>query len=147
MMAFFFFLLYVEQFTLRPFAHLGLDRSGIPSSMSPSEVIDELLIEIPEIADAAQHVSQLWHGSRETEETFPMQDNQVMVEEPWLNENTLPSCLENIKRDDLEIVLLGTGSSQPSKYRNVSSIYINLFSKGGLLLDCGEGTLGQLKRR
>lgn len=135
------------KFTLRPFAHLGLDRSGIPSSMSPSEVIDELLIEIPEIADAAQHVSQLWHGSRETEETFPMQDNQVMVEEPWLNENTLPSCLENIKKDDLEIVLLGTGSSQPSKYRNVSSIYINLFSKGGLLLDCGEGTLGQLKRR
>ncbi|GLT45127.1 hypothetical protein SLA2020_189800 [Shorea laevis] len=25
--------------------------------------------------------------------------------------------------------------------------YINLFSKGSLLLDCGEGTLGQLKRR
>ncbi|XP_021300470.1 tRNAse Z TRZ4, mitochondrial-like [Herrania umbratica] len=39
------------------------------------------------------------------------------------------------------------GSSQPSKYRNVSSVYINLFSKGSLLLDCGEGTLGQLKRR
>jgi len=128
---------------LRPYAHLGLDRSGIPSSMSPSEVIDELLTEIPEIADAAQHVSQLWDGSTETEG----QDNRVMVEEPWLNENTLPSCLENIKRDDLEIILLGTGSSQPSKYRNVSSIHINLFSKGGLLLDCGEGTLGQLKRR
>lgn len=133
---------------MRPFAHLGLDRSGIPSSTSPSEVIDELLAEVPEIADAAQHVSQLWHGLRETEGTYPMQDNQVMmVEEPWLNENTLPSCLENIKRDDLEIILLGTGSSQPSKYRNVSSIYINLFSKGGVLLDCGEGSLGQLKRR
>ena len=132
---------------MRPFAHLGLDRSGIPSSMSPSEVIDELLTEVPEIADAAQHVSQLWHELSETEGTYPMQDNQVMVEEPWLNENTLPSCLENIKRDDLEIILLGTGSSQPSKYRNVSSIYINLFSKGGLLLDCGEGSLGQLKRR
>ncbi|XP_062156167.1 tRNAse Z TRZ4, mitochondrial [Alnus glutinosa] len=131
------------KFTLRPYAHLGLDGSGIPSSMSPSEVIDELLTEIPEIADAAQHVSQLWDRSTETEG----QDNRVMVEEPWLNENTLPSCLENIKRDDLEIILLGTGSSQPSKYRNVSSIHINLFSKGGLLLDCGEGTLGQLKRR
>ncbi|GMQ08573.1 hypothetical protein CsSME_00052241 [Camellia sinensis var. sinensis] len=47
----------------------------------------------------------------------------------------------------MEIVLLGTGSSQPSKYRNVSSIFINLFSKGSILLDCGEGTLGQLKRR
>ncbi|KAJ6845469.1 uncharacterized protein M6B38_287100 [Iris pallida] len=59
----------------------------------------------------------------------------------------IPPCLEDITREDMEIVLLGTGSSQPSKYRNVSSIFINLFSKGSLLLDCGEGTLGQLKRR
>ena len=142
-----FFLLYVEQFTLRPYAHLGLDRSGIPNSATPTEIIDELVTEIPEIVDAAQCVSQFWHGSRETEETTSLQDSKVFVEEPWLNENSLPCCLENIRRDDLEIVLLGTGSSQPSKYRNVSSIFINLFVKGSLLLDCGEGTLGQLKRR
>ncbi|KAI0491836.1 hypothetical protein KFK09_026097 [Dendrobium nobile] len=59
----------------------------------------------------------------------------------------IPPCLDNITREDMEIVLLGTGSAQPSKYRNVSSIFINLFSKGCLLLDCGEGTLAQLKRR
>lgn len=76
-----------------------------------------------------------------------MLDNEVVIEEPWLDENRLPNCLDNVRRDDLEIVLLGTGSSQPSKYRNVSSIYVSLFSKGSLLLDCGEGTLGQLKRR
>ncbi|XP_042454477.1 tRNase Z TRZ3, mitochondrial-like [Zingiber officinale] len=63
------------------------------------------------------------------------------------NEHDIPPCLENIHREDMEIVLLGTGSSQPSKYRNVSSIFVNLFSKGSLLLDCGEGTLAQLKRR
>jgi ribonuclease Z len=142
-----FFLLYVKQFTLRPYAHLGLDRSGIPSSVTPSEIIDELLTEIPEIVDASHCVSRFWHRCRETEETTSMQDDDVIVEEPWLNENTLPSCLENTRRDDLEIVLLGTGSSQPSKYRNVSSIFINLFAKGSLLLDCGEGTLAQLKRR
>ncbi|KAF3450715.1 hypothetical protein FNV43_RR06804 [Rhamnella rubrinervis] len=136
------------KFTLRPYAHLGLDRSCIPSSMAPTEIMDELLSEIPEIVDAAKHVSQLWQRSKEIkEDVSSLQDDIVMVEEPWLNENTFPSCLENIRRDDLEIVLLGTGSSQPSKYRNVSSIHINLFSKGGLLLDCGEGTLGQLKRR
>ncbi|KAF8388935.1 hypothetical protein HHK36_025618 [Tetracentron sinense] len=171
------------KFHLRPFAQLGLDRSGTPSLMAPTEILSELLSEIPEIADAAQQVSQFWNGSRETKEVIPpMQDNIVMIEEPWLNGNAsianinsgkqgksesreeipclksisidevkheaaLPSCLENITREDMEIVLLGTGSSQPSKYRNVSSIYINLFSKGSLLLDCGEGTLGQLKRR
>ncbi|KAH0982573.1 hypothetical protein GBA52_009750 [Prunus armeniaca] len=136
------------KFTLRPYARLGLDRSVIPSQVASSEIIDELLSEIPEVVDASQCVSQLWHQSTETKEEMRLtHDDKVIVEEPWFDENTLPSCLENIRRDDLEIVLLGTGSSQPSKYRNVSSIHINLFSKGGLLLDCGEGTLGQLKRR
>ncbi|XWS16311.1 hypothetical protein CRYUN_Cryun34aG0074200 [Craigia yunnanensis] len=136
------------KFTLRPYAQLGLDRSHIPTLTDQSQIIDELHSEIPEIADAAQHVRQFWHGLKESKEVLtPSNDNRVMIEEPWLTENTLPSCLENIRRDDLEIVLLGTGSSQPSKYRNVSSVYINLYSKGSLLLDCGEGTLGQLKRR
>lgn len=133
---------------MRPYAHLGLDRSVIPSKVAAVDVINDLLSESPEVVDAAQCVSQFWRQSTETKEEIKfMQEDTVMVEEPWFSENTLPSCLENIRRDDLEIVLLGTGSSQPSKYRNVSSIHINLFSNGGLLLDCGEGTLGQLKRR
>ncbi|XP_022721454.1 tRNAse Z TRZ4, mitochondrial-like isoform X3 [Durio zibethinus] len=136
------------KFTLRPYAHLGLDRSHIPTLIDQSQVIDELHSEIPEIADAAEQVRHFWHGIKESREVLtPSKDDRVMIEEPWLTENTLPSCLENIRRDDLEIVLLGTGSSQPSKYRNVSSVHINLYSKGSLLLDCGEGTLGQLKRR
>ncbi|KAM5579119.1 tRNase Z TRZ3, mitochondrial [Rosa sericea] len=136
------------KFTLRPYAHLGLDRSVIPSKVAAADVIDDLLSENPEVVDAAQCVSQFWRQSTETREEINfVQQDTVMVEEPWFSENTLPSCLENIRRDDLEIVLLGTGSSQPSKYRNVSAIHINLFSNGGLLLDCGEGTLGQLKRR
>lgn len=140
-------MLFVKQFTLRPYAQLGFDRSNIPSQESLPEIINALHSEIPEIVDAVEHVSQLWRGSAETDERTPVEENNAMVEEPWLDENKVPSCLENIRRDDLEIVLLGTGSSQPSKYRNVSSIYINLFSKGSMLLDCGEGTLGQLKRR
>ncbi|KAE8674119.1 lissencephaly-1-like protein [Hibiscus syriacus] len=135
------------KFTLCPYAQLGLDRSQIPIPIGHSQVIDELHSEIPEIADAAQNVRGFWQGLKESKEILTTNDNKVMIEEPWLTENTLPSCLENVRRDDLEIVLLGTGSSQPSKYRNVSSVYINLFFKGSLLLDCGEGTLGKLKRR
>ncbi|XP_043704195.1 tRNase Z TRZ3, mitochondrial isoform X2 [Telopea speciosissima] len=147
------------EFHLRPYAQLGLDRSGIPSLLTPTEVVNELLSEIPEIEIAAEQVRQFWVKYQKTA--------NVMIEEPWMtgnasapdinsgkqgadeskNESYLPGCLENITREDMEVVLLGTGSSQPSKYRNVSSIYINLFSKGSLLLDCGEGTLGQLKRR
>lgn len=47
----------------------------------------------------------------------------------------------------LEITFLGTGAAIPSKYRNVTGIYLNLFSRGGMLVDCGEGSFGQLKRR
>ena len=129
---------YGAQFTLRPHVNLGLDRSCIPSQLTSSRVIDELLSEIPEISSKTEEVKRLWNGPH---------NKKMMIEEPWLNESTVPSCLENIRRDDMEIVLLGTGSSQPSRYRNVSAVYMDLFSRGSILLDCGEGTLGQLKRR
>lgn len=132
------------KFHLRPYAQLGLDRSGIPATARPLEIIDDLLSEIPEISDAAQQVAHLWQEDEDVGETA---SDKNMVEEPWLDQNSVPRCLEGITRENVEIVLLGTGSSQPSKYRNVSSVFINLFSRGSLLLDCGEGTLGQLKRR
>lgn len=43
-------------------------------------------------------------------------------------------------------VFLGTGSAIPSKYRNVSSILYQISESSSMLLDCGEGTLGQLSR-
>ncbi|GFP90434.1 zinc phosphodiesterase elac protein 2 [Phtheirospermum japonicum] len=130
------------KFIMRPYANLGLDRSGIPSLSSSSEIIKDLLSDIPEAKDASEQVNNIWSDNK------CISKDKSLIEEPWLDEeSSLPSCLENITREEMEIVLLGTGSSQPSKYRNVSSIFINLFSRGSLLLDCGEGTLGQLKRR
>ncbi|KAL3664635.1 hypothetical protein V7S43_010384 [Phytophthora oleae] len=50
---------------------------------------------------------------------------------------------------DGRITFLGTGCAIPSKYRNVTGMYLEL-PKGddwaGLMLDCGEGSLGQLYR-
>lgn len=58
--------------------------------------------------------------------------------------------LENLRRrlpgGNAEIVALGTGSSLPSKYRNVSATLLRVPGYGNYLLDCGENTLGQLKR-
>jgi ribonuclease Z len=47
----------------------------------------------------------------------------------------------------MELTFFGTASSCPSKYRNVTALYLDFFDKGGLLLDVGEDTLGQMKRR
>ena len=45
-----------------------------------------------------------------------------------------------------KVIFLGTGSSVPSKYRNVSSILVETAKDKFMLLDCGEGTLLQLHR-
>ncbi|KAL4795704.1 hypothetical protein BDV19DRAFT_362484 [Aspergillus venezuelensis] len=58
----------------------------------------------------------------------------------------LKEWLKDLPGRDVEITTLGTGSSLPSKYRNVSSTLIHVPGQGYYLLDCGEGTLGQLKR-
>ncbi|XP_039703317.1 zinc phosphodiesterase ELAC protein 2 isoform X2 [Pteropus medius] len=50
------------------------------------------------------------------------------------------------KKQYPEIIFLGTGSAIPMKIRNVSSTLINISSDKSLLLDCGEGTFGQLCR-
>ena len=53
---------------------------------------------------------------------------------------------QNIPSPDAEIICLGTGSAMPSKYRNVSSTLLRVPGSGSYLLDCGENTLGQLRR-
>lgn len=47
-----------------------------------------------------------------------------------------------------EVVFLGTCSTKPSKTRNVSAILINFThpTNSSVILDCGEGTYGQLVR-
>lgn len=53
---------------------------------------------------------------------------------------------KDIPNRDAEITCLGTGSSVPSKYRNVSGTLIRVPGIGNYLLDCGEGTMGQILR-
>ncbi|GMF34828.1 unnamed protein product [Phytophthora fragariaefolia] len=52
---------------------------------------------------------------------------------------------------DGRITFLGTGCAIPSKYRNVTGMYLELPAPNsdtwaGMMLDCGEGSLGQMYR-
>ena len=53
---------------------------------------------------------------------------------------------KDIPSKDAEVITLGTGSALPSKYRNVSATLLRVPGFGSYLFDCGENTLGQLKR-
>ena len=44
------------------------------------------------------------------------------------------------------LIFTGTGSAIPCKHRNVTGIYLGMNDGSGMLLDVGEGTLGQLIR-
>ncbi|TBU28507.1 hypothetical protein BD311DRAFT_722416 [Dichomitus squalens] len=48
--------------------------------------------------------------------------------------------------DDVVVTPLGTGSAIPTLLRNVSGTLIQILGYGSILLDCGEGTWGQLAR-
>ncbi|KAK2751063.1 hypothetical protein FQN57_000138 [Myotisia sp. PD_48] len=56
------------------------------------------------------------------------------------------SFLQRVPNHNAEIITLGTGSSIPSRFRNVSATLVRVPGHGNYLLDAGEGTLGQLKR-
>lgn len=45
-----------------------------------------------------------------------------------------------------EIIFTGTGSAIPCRHRNVSGIYLGTGNGNSMLLDVGEGTIGQLLR-
>ncbi|KAL7626650.1 hypothetical protein AAE478_003423 [Parahypoxylon ruwenzoriense] len=60
------------------------------------------------------------------------------------------SKIEKVESDilhrDAEIVTLGTGSALPSKYRNVSATLVRVPGYGNYVFDCGENTIGQMRR-
>ncbi|KAF9396722.1 Zinc phosphodiesterase ELAC protein 2 [Podila verticillata] len=57
------------------------------------------------------------------------------------------STLEEFPGRDVVLTALGTGSSHPSKYRNVSATLLEIPRDGTFLLDAGEGTYGQMFRQ
>ncbi|OWZ09808.1 hypothetical protein PHMEG_00017436 [Phytophthora megakarya] len=82
---------------------------------------------------------------------------------PALSKLVLANVLEDSNVKDLDddlidgrITFLGTGCAIPSKYRNVTGMYLELPAGkeggdsnetwGGMMLDCGEGSLGQMYR-
>nr|ODO03678.1 hypothetical protein L204_00014 [Cryptococcus depauperatus CBS 7855] len=67
---------------------------------------------------------------------------RAVLEDPRNTNSLIPQV-----GDDLIVTTLGTGSAIPSKYRNVSCTHLAVPGVGGIMLDAGEGSLGQLKRR
>ncbi|XP_073831185.1 ribonuclease Z [Musca autumnalis] len=101
---------------LRP--RKGLDRTS-EAKLQPSEYINETQI----LPDFPNMLEKLKIDLKNATSTSPTPSSKYPV-----------------------ITFLGTGSCIPNKTRNVSSILLQSHDNGYVLLDCGEGTLGQIQR-
>lgn len=116
-------------------------RSGLTLQLEPKiELQEDTIIPYLDTADVVnvfkkehQEVVDLANAAREKISSPEYQD------ELEKNQADMPS-------KDAEIITLGTGSSVPSKYRNVSATLLRVPGYGNYLFDAGENTLGQLKR-
>lgn len=108
---------------VRTMPQLQVEDQDIVPFCNPDQAAREMDPEIVELAAAASKKAS---------------DPEFLA---WIEENE-----KDIPNRDTEITPLGTGSALPSKYRNVSSTLIRVPGYGSYLLDCGENTLGQLRR-
>ena len=83
-------------------------------------------------------------GTTEQKNGAPLRDSRETRDET--ETETVPSAFAGFKRGDFELAFLGTGSSAPAKYRNVSGIFFDSRRFGTAFLDCGEGSFGQMLR-
>jgi ribonuclease Z len=86
-------------------------------------------------------VSEMWKEKIEAAKLFAKLSGALEVAD---NAKVLPS-LRN-ESGSGEILFTGTGSALPCKHRNVTGICVTLQRNQRILLDCGEGTVGQLMR-
>ncbi len=111
------------RYHLKPLGKKGVDTSQLLEPFCRSKVADDLKEDDPEVLE---RIGQFHERRKQADDAR--------------NDRHFPS-------DELEVTFLGTGASIPSKYRNVSGIYLDFFDRGGVMLDCGEGSHGQLIRR
>ena len=141
------------KFHLRPASRLGLDASAVPAPLDVSAIQADLR---GAHAGILEEVARAAAEAEEATKAFTTADASNDLSPP----QRTPSLPES-RRGEAELVFLGTGAAAPSKYRNVTGTLLRLRKRsggsspsppllprpaGGLLLDCGEGSLGQLTR-
>ena len=111
-------------------------KRGLRIELEPRfEISEEMVVPFLDTALVSQEVSQdvlkLSQAARQE------------IDSPASQAETLS---QNLPSPDAEIICLGTGSAMASQHRNVSATLLRVPGCGSYLMDCGENTLGQLKR-
>lgn len=110
------------KYILSPAPTMGLDKSGISARFLPA---------------VSTKTKRPWR------EALPIYAIEPLPEEEKV---AAPEYLSSLPAGTAVVRFFGTGAAIPGKHRNVSSIMLDMFERGGVLFDCGEGSWGQMVR-
>ncbi|KAK3332545.1 hypothetical protein B0T19DRAFT_344987, partial [Cercophora scortea] len=124
---------------LASFAHVG--RPGEKVQFAPTVVFQE--DQAIELFDTEQPLKDL---AEEMPQVMTLSDaaREKIADPAFVAE--VDELTRDIPNRDTEIITLGTGSALPSTLRNVSATLVRVPGYGSYMFDCGENTLGQLRR-
>eukprot|EP01129_Flabellula_baltica_P008404 TRINITY_DN3333_c0_g1_i1.p1 TRINITY_DN3333_c0_g1~~TRINITY_DN3333_c0_g1_i1.p1 ORF type:complete len:804 (+),score=151.38 TRINITY_DN3333_c0_g1_i1:249-2414(+) len=115
----------------------------------------DLPVEVPFIYGEPRLQNCLYPASRrgistelvpDTNYSVFLEDENLEIVKQALTENKFYEIQPNTTEDEPSFLFLGTASSQPGKYRNVSGNLLVVPGHGNILFDCGEGSYGQIFR-
>ncbi|KAL8868295.1 MAG: hypothetical protein Q9174_005084, partial [Haloplaca sp. 1 TL-2023] len=133
-----------------PIAHSMESTSKLDDSKSISKAVRDYQLQLePRLAVQSPPGKEPFLDTRKVLEEVPtevLKLARAARSEITSNRETSSETDGDLPSPDAEIVCLGTGSSAPSKYRNVSGTLLRVPGSGSYLFDAGEGTLGQLRR-
>lgn len=85
------------------------------------------------------------HPEEYINEVYEIEGFSESLKDLQTNINILKERL-SVGKEYPKIIMLGTGSMVPSKVRNTSGILLRVDKNHSMLLDCGEGTFGQIAK-
>ncbi|GAB4817494.1 hypothetical protein N2152v2_004540 [Parachlorella kessleri] len=127
----------------------GRLHNGTVAGAQPGAAVDQPAAAAAAATDTAGSLDEAatLRASGETMQQGPV-GRQQQAQQPPAWAAGAPHCLQALAAagDGTQVVFLGTGSAEPSKYRGASAVHLRLDCGQGILLDCGEGCLGQMQR-
>ncbi len=128
---------------------LASSAAGSRARFKPVQRGLKLVVE-PKVAEEAGSVISFLDIAKAEGETSEEALRLSALADQSLGEAAVKKALQVAQRGlpglDAEIICLGTGSASPSMYRNASGTLLRVPGCGSYLFDCGENTLGQLRR-
>lgn len=136
---------YVEHFHIDESHHLVLESSAAIQNTLGS-ALDRTVYPFPygEKIKAQPLVKFHWINTAKPQPLVDPTDSDSLSERFSLYSES--NQLHSPPNDDCKITILGTGAALPGKYRNVSATLLTISNTKSYLLDCGEGTMGQILR-